>query len=142
MTAADIAAKAYVKAGLDPAEPPGPFALAEAMGVPVCFDDRELLPCSPGAYCPVRHVVWLREGLPVDEASAVLFHELGHHAIDLAGVEQSEDLADAVAVELALPSATRAWLHAAGHGPDVVRRAYTFATEAFRERTVDLYEAV
>ena len=54
---------------------------------------------------------------------------------------QPEDLADAVAFELALPSATRAWLRAEGHGPEVVRRAYAFATEAFREALVEALEA-
>lgn len=141
MTPAAIAEAAYTQAGVDPAEPRGPFALAEALGVPVCSDDREVLPGSRGCYCCVRRVVWLREGLPLDEASAVVFHELGHHAIDLVGAEQSEGLADGIAEELALPAAARAWLRDEGHGAEVVRTAFAFVAPAFREALVARYEA-
>ena len=117
--AEEIAHGIYQEAGCDPAEPPGPVALALALGIAVT--------ATPGArgarWCGRRGEILVSPRLSGPALAWSVGHELGERALAAAGYGEPdrEQVADAVAAALVAPRpAFRSALAAFGATPDAL----------------------
>jgi hypothetical protein len=96
----------YAEAGTDPADPPGPHALARRLGISVRYDCPSLLAGAAHAVVNGQERIYVRPGLTPLVEGVRIYHELAERHLRRAAEEDGHERAcDELAYHLRMPRA-------------------------------------
>lgn len=106
----------YQEAGADPAEPPGPHALARMLGLSIRYDAARLMGGAAFAVINGTECIFVRPGLPSAIEGVKIFHELAErHLRPARGGPDHERACDELGYHLRMPrQAFRDLMHSVG----------------------------